>query len=354
MRKILNKINSLLAGDIDNVSFQDIYEDATKYNRNIAVIFSTFAAILITIMFVISLFRQEFHSSRTVYGIGVAISCLILILAHLGRKNSTYTWSAVYIAETFYLSYGLSIGLITRQDTQTTTFMVMMVLLPIIFVDKPARTNIILAFYIISFSIGAYLLKDDSVKYVDIIDALIFGFLAVISGTAVNYLRIKGFILEDRLKVMSETDQLTGLKNRNSFEWNLEKYSESDKEQIACVYIDVNGLHEINNTHGHKTGDEMLQYIAKKTQEAFGEDHTYRIGGDEYVTFIFDGDADELLTSLQSLSKNVSAAGYHIAVGYSIQKDKVFNIHELIKDAEKMMYKQKDIYYSKLRKRSRA
>ncbi len=353
MKRVISAIKNLLIGDIDDCCFQDVFKDATRYNRNIAMIFSIFAFSLIAIMFGISLFRQEFNSSRIVYMVGIVVSCLIFALAYFGKKSETAIWLSVYIAQVFYLMYGLSIGLFTRADSQTTTFMVMMVLLPIIFVDKPIHTDVILFTHIAVFSIGVFYLKDESVKYVDLTDALIFGLLAIISGTAVNYMRIRGFVLEKRLKIMSETDILTGLKNRNSFEWNLGRYTDTDKERILCIYIDVNGLHEVNNTKGHKAGDEMLQYIAKEAQDIFGEEHTYRIGGDEYVSFLFNEEIDDLTDMLQKLQQRTKLMNYHIAVGYSVQDKDNLDITKLIKDAEYMMYKQKDIYYSKARKESR-
>ena len=49
------------------------------------------------------------------------------------------------------------------------------------------------------------------------------------------------------------------------------------------VYIDVVGLHEINNHLGHKAGDGMLCAVAGAMQRMFPLADTYRIGGDEFV-----------------------------------------------------------------------
>ena len=353
MKEKIKQLKDAISGNVDGYLFWELIDDTTRYNRNIAMAFSVFALTFISITLIISFFLKELSSSSIVYFAGTVISCAILFIAYKGKNNLTLTWISVYMSEFFYLFYGLSIGLFTRPNVQTTTFMVMMVLLPIIFVDRPVTTNMILIVYFSVFSIGAYYLKSESIKYVDIMNAIIFGLLACASGTIVNYMRLKGFVLENKLKILSEKDQLTGLKNRNSFEWNLEKYEDTYENRIACIYIDVNGLHEVNNTQGHKYGDKMLQYIAKQTQEVFGENHTYRIGGDEYVSFVFDDDIDKLILSLQILSRRVNIAGYHIAVGYSVQHKKKFDIETLIKDAEKMMYKQKDNYYSKMRKKNR-
>lgn len=57
------------------------------------------------------------------------------------------------------------------------------------------------------------------------------------------------------------------------------------KKRLACIYIDANGLHEINNARGHLAGDQMLRFIADTLKVSFGEEALYRIGGDEFVVF---------------------------------------------------------------------
>ncbi len=342
---MIDKIKNLLLGNVSNKKYEDNYIDITNYNNKISIIFSIFAFSLISIMLLLSAFKQEFNSSQIVYFVGVAGSICIFILAIMGKKELKYTWISVYIAENFFLLYGLAIGLFTRTDTQTTTFMVMMVLLPIIFVDRPIITGGLLTIYITIFTIGAYYLKAESVRFVDMVDALIFGLLAIVSGATVNIMKIREFVLESKLKVMSETDQLTGLKNRNSFEWKLQSYENNFREKICCIYVDINGLHQLNNTMGHKVGDEMLQYIAKEMQHIFGTQYTYRIGGDEYVSFIFDTDVNYLDDMLDRLNYKISEKNYHLAIGTAIQTVDEYNILQLIKTAEIKMYDEKSKYY---------
>ena len=63
---------------------------------------------------------------------------------------------------------------------------------------------------------------------------------------------------------------------------------------LSCVYLDVNGLHELNNTRGHAAGDEMLKTVAAKVRDIFGEEYSYRVGGDEFVAFAMDKSAEEM------------------------------------------------------------
>ena len=65
-----------------------------------------------------------------------------------------------------------------------------------------------------------------------------------------------------QLEYVSQTDILTGLKNRNYFEIMVQEIPERCASNLICVYGDVNGLHEINNNHGHNAGDKMLREVA--------------------------------------------------------------------------------------------
>lgn len=78
---------------------------------------------------------------------------------------------------------------------------------------------------------------------------------------------------------MSVTDQVTGLFNRSAFEKYLYESDPHTFSPAVCVYIDVNGLHELNNKHGHEAGDQLLRAVAERLREQFPRDDFYRVGG---------------------------------------------------------------------------
>ena len=80
------------------------------------------------------------------------------------------------------------------------------------------------------------------------------------------------------VKRRGERDALSGLYNRNRFEVDVPEYASRYRTSLACVYIDVNGLHELNNQEGHEAGDNMIRSTAQALIEVFGTDCAYRIG----------------------------------------------------------------------------
>ncbi len=152
------------------------------------------------------------------------------------------------------------------------------------------------------------------------------------------------------IKKMGEMDYLTGVKNRNSYEAALGEYVTMEAETLWCVFVDVNGLHDVNNSHGHKAGDIMLCAVADAVKRAFGESHTYRIGGDEFVAFAKNSSHEELLKKKRSILAELAVKGYYVSVGFERAvrtKDDIFDIERLISAAERIMYHDKRDYYER-------
>ncbi|MDE6656957.1 MAG: sensor domain-containing diguanylate cyclase [Oscillospiraceae bacterium] len=150
---------------------------------------------------------------------------------------------------------------------------------------------------------------------------------------------------------LANIDMLTGLQNRNCYE-NYCKQIKNQVENLACIYIDANGLHEINNTKGHLAGDQMLRYIADTLKVQFGENTVYRIGGDEFIIFQENSNASQIEQALQNVHTEIERNAYHISAGYCIGKSGN-NLKQIIKTAEINMYEEKHRYYEKIGKQVR-
>ena len=93
--------------------------------------------------------------------------------------------------------------------------------------------------------------------------------------------------MEQELRELSLTDELTGLYNRRAcltLGEQLLKIANRDKKGIYVLYADVDNLKIINDEMGHQTGDQALSDVAAILKEKFREsDVIARIGGDEFV-----------------------------------------------------------------------
>ena len=146
---------------------------------------------------------------------------------------------------------------------------------------------------------------------------------------------------------MSVTDQVTGLFNRSAFEKYLNESEPHTFSHTVCVYIDVNGLHELNNKHGHEAGDQMLRAVAASLDEQFRSKRLYRIGGDEFVVFPESADPTVCEARMQVVCASLAAQGYSISYGLAAQET-TEGLRDLVREADEKMLEQKRTYYTSI------
>lgn len=140
-------------------------------------------------------------------------------------------------------------------------------------------------------------------------------------------------------------DVLTGLQNRNSYKRMLQDFEGFDCVSVGCIYIDVNGLHEINNHLGHQAGDNMLKTVAQILQKNFRSGEIFRIGGDEFVIICRDIDRQTVEQRLYTICEQVKHAKYSLSVGLE-WRDSRIDIMDIIQKAEDKMQQYKKDYYA--------
>ena len=146
------------------------------------------------------------------------------------------------------------------------------------------------------------------------------------------------------LEYYCNCDALTGMFNRTKFEKDVSRLNEEHPDTIECVYIDVVGLHEINNHLGHQTGDSMLCMVAGTARSFFPNGQIYRIGGDEFVIICCNHKHDEVLLAVEKLRMTLRGAEYEISVGVQ-QGTGQENVQNIVNRAEDAMRRDKEAYY---------
>ncbi len=151
------------------------------------------------------------------------------------------------------------------------------------------------------------------------------------------------------IKNMGAIDYLTGVKNRNSYEAEIKDFISMENNSLWCAYIDVNGLHETNNTQGHKAGDLMLVTVANVLKDVFGNMWVYRLGGDEFVVFATDSTHNDFINFKHRVMTELAQKGYYVSIGFegtTKNDNNVFDVEKIVRNAEAIMYKEKKEYYA--------
>lgn len=168
----------------------------------------------------------------------------------------------------------------------------------------------------------------------DLLHSVLPSFLMVLST-------MESFLV---MKKMGMLDSLTGLLNRNCFQRAMEQHEQMQDDSLVCIYVDVDGLHEMNNQCGHISGDHMLKTVANAMKEEFGTDNTYRIGGDEFLSFVVGLSENQIYMRVKRLTSTIEAQDYHISIGIACRKN-IPLVYDLVKAAENKMYHAKSQYY---------
>lgn len=166
---------------------------------------------------------------------------------------------------------------------------------------------------------------------------------------------------EENIRILSITDQLTGIYNRRGFLTLAEqqiKVAERNKEGLLLLFADLDDMKRINDTRGHKKGDEALIEAADIFKEVFrGSDIIARIGGDEFAVLALGASKeypDVLGQRLQHCIDLHNARGkkrgYEISMSVGMtyhDPEKPCTIDELMSRADDLMYEQKKIKRAK-------
>lgn len=147
-----------------------------------------------------------------------------------------------------------------------------------------------------------------------------------------------------KLKNLSYVDSLTYAQNRNHFNEYIEQNRNKELHSLGVIYLDLNGLKEINDKMGHIAGDTLIITASYALQEIF-LDNSYRVGGDEFV--VIEQDVSELLFFDQyaKLLKRMKELEIRVATG-CVWKETCSNLSETLQEADQKMYEDKKRYYS--------
>lgn len=145
-----------------------------------------------------------------------------------------------------------------------------------------------------------------------------------------------------RLHDLSYHDQLTGALNRHAL---LEQCHDLSLESMGVVYCDITGLKQVNDTHGHEAGDQLICNCYELICGVMGAEMVYRLGGDEFVALCPNCEKEYFHNSVFNLQGVIRQDGYQISVGYVWSDEQPLNLEKLILQADNMMYQDKRNYY---------
>lgn len=126
---------------------------------------------------------------------------------------------------------------------------------------------------------------------------------------------------------LANIDPLTGLPNRELLTEHLElqiPLARRLERKLAVLFIDLDGFKQVNDNHGHATGDKLLRQVAYRMKECLREsDMVARQGGDEFIVVLQDVSADAdagiiALKLIESIGQVYDLDGTQVNIGASV------------------------------------
>jgi len=351
MNNGMNQIkNILFSCGVSNEEYQKIRADIIESNRKSLIVYSRLAAVFLALASfgaysIVPYIRQE---AKILIGIAIAMLIISIMAQTIAKKNQERVKTVCYIFAFLLFGMGIHLSSIGNPNERAVTFIAFILTIPLIFTDIPIRVFGALVITDIVFIITDYFVKPSDIFRADVLNCIVYSTFSGITALYMITNKVEKYIYQAKVVVLSETDQLTNLKNRNYFEFKKNQYKESGNDNLSCIYVDANGLHELNNNYGHEAGDKMLKCIADSIVEEFGREDAYRVGGDEFVVFTVDTEEAVINDRIQRLKETIDRNMYHAAIGKAFEKIDSVDVHKLIKTAESEMYSDKKKYYEQL------
>ena len=173
--------------------------------------------------------------------------------------------------------------------------------------------------------------------------------LADTAGRAIDAHR-----LFQEVRGASERDALTGLRNRRSLEADMKHWimpALATGRSVTVAFLDIDGLKETNDVHGHEVGDQLIRRAGRGLAAAVREDdRVYRVGGDEFVVVALGLSVSESRRLRDRLARTTAAnrrqhdeapSRLRLSVGLARGSGDDVDPAELLAEADRAMYRAK-------------
>jgi len=339
-------IGELFGNRTTDEQWEQIRPSISRENHGNILVASLATMSILVVMVILSLVNGRARTNQALYLVMFVLApTTYLVARNTDPANEKVTRLLMYVLISLCLLYAAILGTVFNPDQNACTFPALILAVPVFFTDRCRWMTTCIVIHTIIFVCMTLLFVDEAFVTNDIINSCVFAAVGIFINFHMVNVRFRRMTAELRLAELSEKDLLTGVRNRNSFELTLDGYPEKCQRVLGCIYLDLNGLHELNESERHTSGDAELKCVGAALKEEFGEEDTYRIGGDEFVIFVLDPVEGELEERVGSVRRKIEQGSYHVSVGVAQAQRPDIDVNALLKQAELLMYDDKRRYY---------
>lgn len=352
MGKAYFSFQKILNGGVDNETYLSVMSRVQRTNRNMLTVMSALAAGLLMMLFTVSFFIEPLEHNRLLYLTFMSIMLLIFLLARFWLKQ--HQWAVLPVFYLFLLTayvFSMILGIPMQKNIPATTFCVLLVVLPMLIIDKPWRISILLFVVGMGYSMAAARVKAADVAALDIVNVISF----LILGIAVNYfdmrVKISEAVSRRHIEKERDTDDLTRLLTKAAATREIERFMEEEEDGAVLLLLDIDNFKQVNDLMGHAYGDAVLRKTSECLRIVFREtDILSRFGGDEFVLFlpgvndrnVVESRVKTLMDMLEMhLTHSEQTVNVTVSVGIAMYPEDAGHYEELFQKADEALYSSK-------------
>jgi len=145
----------------------------------------------------------------------------------------------------------------------------------------------------------------------------VLGIVCTLAHELFHQIRLQAARLDRHLELMGTTDSLTGIENRRAFD---ERFKHEcavalrEKAALSLVFVDMNGLKQINDSFGHIAGDQaLLKLVSVMREFVRSSDIIARLGGDEFAVLLPETTLDGAVGLMERIDKQLDVERVSLA-----------------------------------------
>lgn len=155
----------------------------------------------------------------------------------------------------------------------------------------------------------------------------------------------------DQLRRLADTDPLTGLMNRRSFDRAAKQAMEHFRRNarpFAVLVVDIDHFKKVNDTYGHAAGDDVIKHTANMLVSSVRTpDRVARVGGEEFIALLHDVDRADALALAERIRNDIAETPVHrdkglikvtISIGVSTALSTDRDVEDVVARADAGLY----------------
>lgn len=244
----------LLYANFTENDYKKIEEDVSKNNYANFLILSLIGTAFFSFILILGVFIPGFSNKLLSYFIGAFASIILFFINFLAGNNKKILQISMYVFEALLLIIGLIITIFNAPEQLTITLIPLLVIVPLLFTDKPYKFLILELTTLVSYIILAIIFKSRDILLMDIIHVSIFSIMGILIGIHMTKNKISRYLLIFQTKERSKEDfqNITGALSSNYLDVYVVNAEYKTITKLKADGIDIeykNGLESYSTTY---------------------------------------------------------------------------------------------------------